>query len=110
MIRLAEEEGSGEWKIFTIFTSLVEISGKGEAKGRSEGVKHGELKGRKNWADRRVEESEYLSSDPDVLVVGMSMFLPLLPLLVVFPERPPPLGHRQCSTGTDTIQEPAKPA
>jgi hypothetical protein len=107
VIRLAEEEGSGEWKIFTIFTSLIEISGKGEAKGRSEGVKHGELKGRKNWADRRVEESEYLSSDPAVLVVGM--FLPSPATTTSSSSYSRNSGQMQCSADTDTIQEPVKP-
>lgn len=69
VIRLAED--GGQWKIFTMFTSLLEVTGKGEAKVRSEGVKHGELKGRKNWADRRVEESEFVGKEPSVLVVGM---------------------------------------
>jgi hypothetical protein len=72
VIRLAEE--NGEWKIFTVFTSLVQ-GGKAEVK-REDGVQHGEVKGRKNWADRRTEESEYADHSPAVLVVGRSHLSP----------------------------------
>jgi hypothetical protein len=74
VVRLAEE--AGEWKIFTVFTSLIGASGANEATGpnRPVGVKHGEQQGRKNWSDRRHDDVNFEGKDPAVLIVGMCKF------------------------------------
>lgn len=72
VVRLAQE--GEEWKLFTIFTSLVELQGKKEGLGfhRPAGVQHGEQQGRKNWEDRRKAASAYEGGiQPSVLIVGM---------------------------------------
>ncbi|KAK1141525.1 hypothetical protein N8T08_008937 [Aspergillus melleus] len=70
LVRLAELDG--EWKIFTVFTTLLEIDGHGELTDhrRPVGVQHGEQQGRKNWQDRRDLEQEGKNGDPTVLIVG----------------------------------------
>ena len=72
IVRLAQD--GGEWRIFTVFTSLVGIKRGEELTGlnRPAGVKHGAQSGRKNWLDRRVADMNYEDGvQPDVLVVGM---------------------------------------
>lgn len=71
VVRLAREQS--EWKIFTISTTLLELTGHEEATNarRSIGVKHGEQQGRQNWQDRRTIDSKYVDKDPAVLIVGM---------------------------------------
>lgn len=70
IVRMAEE--NGEWKIWTFFTALEEIKGHEEPLGprRPDGVVHGANPERKNWTDRRREESSFEHSDPDVLIIG----------------------------------------
>ncbi|CAG8923664.1 unnamed protein product [Penicillium salamii] len=70
VVRLAEEDG--KWKVFTVFTSLTGATGINEATGpnRPVGAHHGEEQGRKNWRDRRVDEANFESKDPAVLIVG----------------------------------------
>lgn len=68
VVRLAQD--GDEWRFFTVFSSLVGLTGKGERLRRSTGVKHGEQQGRKNWLDRRNGEKNYEGTQPDVLVVG----------------------------------------
>ncbi|KAH8777609.1 dimethylaniline monooxygenase (N-oxide forming) [Diaporthe sp. PMI_573] len=71
VVRLAQD-GSGAWKIWTFFTSLEELKGFEEPAGprRPTGVNHGYHRGRKNWLDRRNEESSFVGRDPDVLIIG----------------------------------------
>ncbi|MBZ6376919.1 MAG: hypothetical protein LBE67_18655 [Kocuria palustris] len=69
IMRLAEDDG--QWYIFTVFTSMVEIKGHEENKERPFGVRHGEQQGRKNWKDRRIDEINFEDKDPAVLIVGM---------------------------------------
>ncbi|RYP80163.1 hypothetical protein DL770_006358 [Monosporascus sp. CRB-9-2] len=59
VVRLVED--AGQWKIWTFFTSMDELSGHEEPLGpnRASGVQHGALAGRKNWLDRRVEECNF---------------------------------------------------
>lgn len=68
--RLAQE--GNDWKFFTVFTSLVDLTGHEELVNsrRPVGVQHGEQQGRKNWQDRRVADSNYDGKDPAVLIVG----------------------------------------
>lgn len=70
VVRLAEQDGA--WKIFTVFTTLLEIDGCGELTDhrRPVGVQHGEQKDRTNWQDRRNLEQEGKNGDPTVLIVG----------------------------------------
>lgn len=68
--RLAEVDGS--WQIFTLFTSLRDITGHEEAVNtrRPKGVEHGGRFDRKNWQERRTVELNLEDKDPAVLVVG----------------------------------------
>lgn len=70
VLRLAEEQGS--WKIWTLFTTLEELTGFEEPIGprRPTGVAHGYHRGRRNWLDRRREEENFTNSEPDVLILG----------------------------------------
>lgn len=77
VVRLAQNDN--EWKIFTIFTSLVELKGYEEAVGhrRPMGVRHGEHHDRTNWQDQRIADSNFKEKEPAVVIVGMSyIFLP----------------------------------
>ncbi|KAI9931159.1 hypothetical protein ASPWEDRAFT_101354 [Aspergillus wentii DTO 134E9] len=70
IVRLAEKDG--EWKIYTFFTSLVELKGheEGVRHRRPKGVQHGEQKDRRNWQEKRTADVNYEGKDPAVLVVG----------------------------------------
>ncbi|RYO80174.1 hypothetical protein DL764_009929 [Monosporascus ibericus] len=59
VVRLVED--AGQWKIWTFYTSMDELSGHEEPLGpnRESGVQHGALAGRKNWLNRRVEECNF---------------------------------------------------
>lgn len=71
VVRLAQQ--GGEWKIFTVFTSLEGLSGHDEGvnSNRPVGVQHGGQQGRKNWQDRRIADRDFEKKEPSVLVVGM---------------------------------------
>jgi hypothetical protein len=68
--RLAERDG--QWKIFTFFTTLKDITGHEENTGpkRPRGVVHGGQLNRKNWSERRQDDFEFKDRDPVVLIVG----------------------------------------
>ncbi|KAF2268678.1 FAD/NAD(P)-binding domain-containing protein [Lojkania enalia] len=70
LIKLAEE--GGQWKIFTIFTTLQELKGFEEPTGhrRAKGVQHGGNPDRKNWKETREAEANFEGSDPKVLIIG----------------------------------------
>lgn len=72
-VRLAQD-ATGSWKIWTFFTSLDELKGFEEPTGqrRPTGAQHGYHRGRKNWLDRKNEESSFEDKDPDVLIIGMA--------------------------------------
>jgi hypothetical protein len=71
IVRLAQE--GEEWKIFTVFTTLNEITSHEELVNghRPVGVQHGAHQGRTNWQDRRTASENYEEKDPAVLIVGM---------------------------------------
>ncbi|KAM7219659.1 hypothetical protein V8F06_005040 [Rhypophila decipiens] len=71
MVRLVED-ADGEWKIWTFYTALDELNGHKEPLGanRPGGVKHGATPGRRNWADRRRDEENFVDTEPDVLIIG----------------------------------------
>ena len=68
--RLVEKDG--DWRVFTLFTTLRNITDHEEATGsrRPQGVQHGGRVDRKNWQERRVADLEYENKEPSVLVVG----------------------------------------
>ncbi|KAJ5480678.1 hypothetical protein N7539_006572 [Penicillium diatomitis] len=68
--RLSQE--GNEWKIFTLSTTLLELTGHEEKTNgrRPLGVKHGVQQGRQNWQDRRIAEQEYKDKEPAVLIIG----------------------------------------
>ncbi|KAJ5895074.1 hypothetical protein N7495_006765 [Penicillium taxi] len=70
VVRLAQQ--GDQWKIFTIFTSLRELTGYEEVTGRHRplGALHGAQHGRKNWLDRRNADVSFEEKDPAVLIIG----------------------------------------
>ena len=73
IVRLCKDATSGQWKAFTLLTSLFELKGREEAVGthRPDGVQHGGMPGRKNWKERRALDGEYLGGkSPTVLIIG----------------------------------------
>lgn len=70
VVRLAEQDG--KWQIFTLFTTLRNISGHEEMVNhrRPKGVEHGGKIDRKNWQERRNQEIDFDNKEPVVLVVG----------------------------------------
>ncbi|CAM1501280.1 Fc.00g104420.m01.CDS01 [Cosmosporella sp. VM-42] len=66
-------EDGGHWKIFTLYTRLLQLKGHEESinERRPKGVEHGGKPGRKNWARRRTEAAEFNDgNEPAVLVIG----------------------------------------
>jgi hypothetical protein len=70
VVRLAEKDS--KWQIFTLFTTLRNISGHEEMVNhrRPRGVEHGGKIDRKNWQERRNQEIDFDNKEPVVLVVG----------------------------------------
>lgn len=74
VVRLCKDT-DGQWKAFTLYTTLSSLKGHPEATGqhRGNGVKHGQVVGRKNWKEAREAEVEYdRNRDPAVIIIGMS--------------------------------------
>ena len=75
IVRLCKDANDGQWKAFTLFTSMHELKGFEEQLGhrRPDGVEHGESPGRKNWRGQREAESEYADGRaPTVLIIGIA--------------------------------------
>ncbi|KAI1332393.1 hypothetical protein F5Y16DRAFT_407634 [Xylariaceae sp. FL0255] len=70
IVRLVQDPSG--WKIWTIFTSLDELTGHEEPVGpnRANGVQHGTQADRKNWLEQRQDESTFTNSEPEVLIIG----------------------------------------
>lgn len=71
LCRLAEDHG--QWKIFTFYTRIQELTGYEESINhrRPKGAEHGGQPGRKNWAERRAVASNFEGeSEPTVLIIG----------------------------------------
>ena len=70
VVRLAEEDG--QWRIFTLFTSLRELKGYEEPVNnrRTKGVEHGVYPDRNNWADGRRAEANFEDKNPAVIIIG----------------------------------------
>ncbi len=74
IVRLCKDPSDGQWKAFTLFTTMHELKGYEETLGhrRPDGVQHGGNPGRQNWKDRRAIEFEYSDErEPTVLIIGM---------------------------------------
>jgi hypothetical protein len=74
IVRLCKDSSGGQWKAFTLFTTMHELKEFEETLGhrRPDGVQHGGNPGRKNWKDRREIEREYKEGrEPTVLIIGM---------------------------------------
>lgn len=69
--RLAEET-SGQWKFYTLYTSLTELNGHAEytRHRRPKGVEHGDDPNRKNWKEKRAAESNFEENEPQVFIIG----------------------------------------
>ena len=74
LVRLVQDpDDGGNWKAFTLFTSLQELKGHEELIGerRPTGVIHGSHPGRKNWKERRDAEASFENGlEPTVVIVG----------------------------------------
>lgn len=74
LVRLLEDldEGAGNWKAYTVYTALTGLDAYPEHTdlNRPLGVVHGANPGRKNWKERRAEETEFLDREPTVLIIG----------------------------------------
>ncbi|KAK3346544.1 dimethylaniline monooxygenase (N-oxide forming) [Lasiosphaeria hispida] len=70
VVRVAEQED--QYKIWTLFTTLEELTGHEEPLGskRPNGVEHGGKPGRKNWLERREEDVDFVDKEPAVLIIG----------------------------------------
>ncbi|KAJ5724712.1 hypothetical protein N7493_006440 [Penicillium malachiteum] len=70
VVRIAQQ--GDEWKLFTVFTTLLEITNHEEVinERRPAGVQHGAYQGRQNWQDRRNEDINQEGKDPAVVIVG----------------------------------------
>lgn len=68
--KLAEVQG--QWKFFTLFTTLEKLHGHEEMlnENRPNGAEHGEYVGRQNWQDKRQAAVEFREREPAVLIVG----------------------------------------
>lgn len=76
LVRLLQDEESGNWKAFTLFTAMYEL------RDHKETVKHrrpsgfddtvpGELGERENWQERRVAQENFQGNlEPTVLIIG----------------------------------------
>lgn len=75
VVRLAEPQ-PGDWKIFTVFTSLQELKDIPENVDhrRPVGVQHGTQPDRSNWQDRRTANANLEGEEPPVLIIGTLPF------------------------------------
>lgn len=65
-------EVKGQWKFFTLFTTLEQLRGHEELINdrRPNGAVHGAKVGRQNWKDSRQAAVEFRERQPAVLIVG----------------------------------------
>ena len=70
---LPDADDGGKWKVFSLFTTLQELTGFEESIGkhRPTGVEHGANINRKNWKEKREAEVNFEGErEPAVLVLG----------------------------------------
>lgn len=74
VVRLLPDADDGrKWKVFSLFTTLQELTGFEESVGkqRPTGVEHGAYINRKNWKERREAEVNFEGErEPVVLIIG----------------------------------------
>ena len=72
---LPDDKDHGKWKVFTLFTTLEELTGFEESinERRPSGVQHGAQFGRKNWKEMRSTQEEYEEWEPAVLIIGIAV-------------------------------------
>jgi putative flavoprotein involved in K+ transport len=70
VVRLIEEDG--EWRIWTLLTTLEELNGYPDGRPRavSDAEKYSRDFGGENWLDQRRKALAYTDHDPTVLIVG----------------------------------------
>jgi hypothetical protein len=72
---LPDDEDEGKWKVFTLLTTLEELTGFEEPiyERRPLGALHGAQLERKTWKERRCAEQEYEGKEPTVLIIGIGI-------------------------------------
>ena len=70
VVRLIHADG--QWKAYTLYTALMELTGFEEPRGprRPTGHEHRGDKGTKNWQEARVSDANFEASEPAVLIIG----------------------------------------
>jgi cation diffusion facilitator CzcD-associated flavoprotein CzcO len=72
LVRLVRDS-DGAWKAWTVLTALQELKGHEMLKGNRRALGHSResaVEGRENWLARRRRTSEFVDTDPEVLIVG----------------------------------------
>lgn len=75
---LRDPEDGGRWKVFTLFTTLEELTGYEASMNarRPTGLEHSTTPGHKNWKEMRSAEENFENDlEPVVLIVGISTLL-----------------------------------
>lgn len=74
---LQDDEDNEKWKVFTLFTTLEELSGFEESveERRPSGVQHGAQLQRENWKEMRSVQQEYEESEPAVIIIGITCLM-----------------------------------
>ena len=87
LVRLLKDpQDNGQWKAFTLFTTVHELKGHDETTkaNRPNGVDHGEQPGRRNWQERRtVMENFEGDNEPVVLILGIRQPLDICCLVLI---------------------------
>lgn len=69
VLRLATSNGT--WKIYTLFTTLREIRGHEELRGRRRWDRHAGGRDGMTWKETRDADNTFKGNDPAVLIIGM---------------------------------------
>jgi cation diffusion facilitator CzcD-associated flavoprotein CzcO len=70
-------EVDGNWKIWTMFTSLEELTGFESLIKTRRAIGHEQLVNGKNWWDSRKEEISFKINEPTVLIIGVFLCISL---------------------------------
>lgn len=73
VVRLVHDGGA--WKVLALYTGLQELKGFEEPRGRRrpKGAEHSGSRGMKNWQEKRISDTNFEDSEPQVLVIGTQM-------------------------------------
>lgn len=70
-LRLREDDTRpGAWQAWTLLTTAQELKGFEERTGHNRPRGNEHARGKENWLDRRIQESQFEGIDPDVLIIG----------------------------------------